>query len=76
MRALSGSTFDFATLQELPEGQCAEFKSTGAQRSGQRKLIGHKLIVGLYLISVSVVSVAWPAGLAWAAIKVIGHALS
>jgi hypothetical protein len=76
MRALSGSSFDFATLQGLPEDQSAEFKSTGAQRSGQHKLIGHKLIVDLYLVSVSVVSVAWLAGLAWAAIKVIGYALS
>jgi hypothetical protein len=76
MRALSGSTFDFAILQGLPEDQCAEFKSTGAQRSGQHKLTGHKLIVGLYLVSVPVVSVAWLAGLAWAAIKFISYAVS
>ena len=36
----------------------------------------HKLIVGLFLVSALVVTVCWLAVLIWAAIKVIGYALS
>jgi hypothetical protein len=36
----------------------------------------HKLIVVLYLVSAPVVSVAWLAALMWAAIKMVGYALS
>ena len=59
MRALSGSTLDFADLQGSSEDQrAAQLRSVGVHRGR------HKLIVGLYLISAPIATIAWLAGLA------------
>jgi hypothetical protein len=66
MRALTGPAFEFATLLESPEDQCAEPRPAS---------IRHKLIVGLYLVAAPVVTIGWLTGLAWAGIKMVGYAL-
>ena len=69
MRALSGPTFDLV-LQGSSEDQRAK------PTSGDVRRARHKLIVGLYLVSAPVVTIGWLVGLAWAAIKLVGYALS
>jgi hypothetical protein len=50
------------------------------QRAEQRlvsvKRSRNKLIVGLYLVSAPIATIAWLAGMGWAAVKVVGYALS
>jgi hypothetical protein len=50
------------------------------QRAEQRlvsvKRSRHKLIVGLYLVSAPIATIAWLVGMGWAAVKVVGYALS
>jgi hypothetical protein len=67
MHALSGPTFDFADLSS--EDQCVALP-----RDVHRGR--HKLIVRLYLISAPVATMAWLAGLVWAAIKMVEFAVS
>jgi hypothetical protein len=72
MRAFSRPAFDSAILLAPSEDRCAELESAkvGAQRPR------HKLIIGLWLLSVTLTSVAWLAGLTWASIWLIRQALS
>jgi hypothetical protein len=70
MRALSGSTFDFATLQGTSADQCATPPRDLGVHPGR-----HKLIVVLYLVSAPVATIGWLAGLWWTAIKVVGYVL-
>jgi|KBSMisStandDraft_5_1062788.scaffolds.fasta_scaffold1105099_1 hypothetical protein len=71
MRVLSGSTLDLATFHVLSRDQNAELRRSVSVHRGR-----HQLIVVLYLISAPFATAAWLAGLAWAAIKVVGYALS
>jgi hypothetical protein len=68
MRALSDPNFDFAVLQASPEDQRAEPTRIGV-RARQR------LVIGFYVISAPVATVAWLAALAWGAVKMVGYAL-
>jgi hypothetical protein len=72
MRAPNGPTFDFAIF--LPAS--SEDQGVARQRSVSMQCGRHKLIIGLYFVSAPVATIAWLAGLSWAAIKVIGYALS
>jgi hypothetical protein len=72
MRALTGPTFHLATF--LPAS--SEDQGVALQRSVSVQPARAKLIVGLYVVSAPVATIAWLAGLTWAAVKVLGYALS
>lgn len=72
MRALSGPTFDLATF--LPAS--TEDEGVSPRRSVGVKRGRDKMIVGFYSVFAPVATVAWLAALTWAAIKVVGYALS
>jgi hypothetical protein len=72
MRALSGPTFDPATFLTASSDDL----DVTRQRSVSVQRAWRKLIVGSFLVSAPVATIAWLAGLAWAAIKVVGYALS
>ena len=65
MRALT--RLEIATLLESSKDQSAKRSPVSIRR---------KLIVGLYLVAAPVVSIAWVAGLTWAAIRAVRYALS
>ena len=67
MRALTGQAFEFATLLEPSEDHRAKRRPVSLR---------DKLIVGLYSVAAPVVTIGWLAGLAWAAVKMVGYALS
>ena len=72
MRAVSGPTFDLVTF--MPAS--SEDQGVALQRSVSGRRGRHKIILALYLISAPVATIAWLAGLTWAAIGLIQFALS
>jgi hypothetical protein len=70
MHASSSPAFDFRILG-LSEDKCGELqREVGVQRGK------HRLIIGLWLVSTPVATLAWLAGLARAAIWLVELALS
>ena len=68
MRALPSPVFDFVPFQGLSEGRRVPLeRSHGGRR---------KMIVGVYFVLAPIATIAWLAGLVWAAINVVGYALS
>jgi hypothetical protein len=72
MRAVSGPTFDLATF--VPAS--SEDQGVALQRGVGGRRGRQKIILGLHLVLAPVATIAWLAGLTWAAVKVVGYALS
>jgi hypothetical protein len=70
MRALSGPVFDVPTLLALSEDHHAKQRRVGLQH------VRHRLIIGLWLVATPVATLAWVAGLAWAAISLVELAMT
>ena len=71
MRALPSPVFDFVPFQGLSEGRRVPLERSASRYGGRRKMI-----VGVYFVLAPIATIAWLAGLVWAAINVVGYALS
>jgi hypothetical protein len=71
MRTLSGPIFDLATFMPA----LSDDQSVALQRSVGVQHGRHKMIVGFYLVSAPVATIAWVAGLARATIWLVEFVL-